>query len=316
MPPKKRSRVEPVRRRKRVVDHDDEEHGSEERWMVSYADMVTLLLVLFIVLYAMSQIDISKYTQFKDGMISGFGRSADILSGRSAMLDNQGADTQGAQMVDPQMITNVPAQETQEVKTALAAAAMQAKQRSYADAEAQVKSLLALWHRMQAALARQGLDGDVQASVDERGLVVSLVSKHVVFPANLATLTDRGDRILDAIAPVLSDISEPIEIDGHTNQVKVKPKYYPDDWGLSSDRALAALRHLQNVDGIAAKRLQASGFGHTKPLENPSIPGSQQINKRVDIVVLSQAPAETRALYKQAYAELQKSQQKKTGDQP
>ena len=156
--------------------------------------------------------------------------------------------------------------------------------------------------------------------LDNRGLTLSLVSKHVVFDANLASLTARGQLLVDTIAPVLRDIPDPLEIGGHTNQVKVKPKFYPTDWELSSARAVTVLRRLNKVDHIPANRLSETGFGHTKPLEDPSIPGSQKINKRVDIVVLSQAPAESRALYTQAYQELTKAHatqaQTKTGDKP
>ncbi len=129
--------------------------------------------------------------------------------------------------------------------------------------------------------------------------MISLVSKHIVFEPNLATLTERGSRILDTLAPVLKGLTEPIEVDGHTNQVKVKPKFYPTDWDLSSARAITALRRLNEQDGLPASRLSATGFGHTKPLIDPATPGSQDINKRVDIIVLSQAPAETREKFNQ-----------------
>ncbi|MCA1984277.1 OmpA/MotB family protein [Nocardioides nematodiphilus] len=309
----KGSAVAPARRRKR--QEEEEEHENHERWMISYADMVTLLLVLFIVLYALSQIDISKYSQFKSGLVSGFGRADHILSGDSPMSDRTGGSSGGSEMVNPQMISNLPADQAALVKNAVAEANMQAKQRAYSDAEGQVKSLLQLWKQMQSALSKKGLAGDVRAAIDERGLVVSLVSRHVVFEPNVATLTPRGQLILDTIAPVIASISEPIDVDGHTNQVKVKPKYYPTDWELSSARAVTALRRLSEHDGIPDRRLRATGFGHTKPLENPAIKGSQQINKRVDIVVLSQAPAESRALYQQAYAQLTKTEHT-TGDKP
>jgi chemotaxis protein MotB len=307
----------PVRRRRRA--EEDEEHENSERWLVTYADMLTLLCVLFIILFSMSSIDSTKYQELKNGLAQGFGRSANILSGSSPMLDDQGPTSSGSEVMDNTLVTNLPTQESQRIQQAVSQAVnqsqQQADQRTYADAEAQVKSLLGLWHRIQHRLAQKGLAGDVQATVDERGLVVSLVSKHVVFEPNVATLSPRGDRIIDTIAPVLAGIKEPIEVDGHTNQVKVKPKYYPTDWELSAARAVTALRRLNETDGIPDDRLSATGFGHTKPLEDPSIPGSQQINKRVDIVVLSQAPAETRALYKQVQQDLEKSQNK-TGDQP
>ena len=317
MPPKTARRPESVRRRRTREEEPEEHEGGMERWLVTYADMVTLLMVLFIVMFSMSHVDANKYEQLKEGLANGFGRASQILSGESPMLDDQGPVSSGSDIMDNSLITNMPASEAAKIKSAVAQAQQQANERTFADAQAQVKSLLALWHKMQQALAKQGLQDDVQAAIDERGLVVSLVSRHVVFRANVADLTARGQRIVDTIAPVLRTIKEPIEVDGHTNQVKVKPKYYPTDWELSAARAVNVLRRLNETDGIPDRRLSATGFGHTKPLEDPSIAGSQKINKRVDIVVLSQAPAETRALYQQVQQDLQKQQnQTQTGGQP
>lgn len=320
MPPRTARHPAPVRRRRAPEEEggaEESEGGGMERWLVTYADMVTLLMVLFIVMFSMSHVDANKYEQLKQGLANGFGRASQILSGESPMLDDQGPVSSGADIMDNTLISNMPASVAAKIKKAVAQAQQQANERTYADAQAQVKSLLALWHKMQKALAKQGLQDDVQAAIDERGLVVSLVSRHVVFRANVADLTPRGQRIVDTVAPVLHAITDPIEIDGHTNQVKVKPKYYPTDWELSAARAVNVLRRLNEVDGIPDRRLSATGFGHTKPLEPPSTPGSQQINKRVDIVVLSQAPAETRALYQQVQQDLQKQQnQTQTGGQP
>ena len=309
----------PVRRRRR--QEEDEEHGGgSDRWLVTYADMVTLLMVLFIILFSMSSVDSKKYAQLKDGLAQGFGRSLDILSGSSAMLDDQGPTSQGEEMMDDSVATNAmsgqSATQSQAIQKAVSQAVQkaqqQADQRVYSEAAAQVKSLDVLWRKMHDALARKGLQNDVQATVDERGLVVSLISRNVVFQANVATLTPRGQAIVDTIAPVLATVKEPIEVDGHTNQVKVKPKYYPTDWELSAARAVNVLRRLNEIDHIADDRLSATGFGHTKPLVNPKVKGSQKVNKRVDIVVLSKAPAETRALYQQAYRDLQHQNQATT----
>ena len=136
------------------------------------------------------------------------------------------------------------------------------------------------------------------AVIDTRGLVVSLVSRHVVFEADLASLSARGRELVDTLAPVLREIPDPLEIAGHTNQAKGKPKYYASDWDLSSARAVTVLRHLNEVNHLPTDRLSATAFGHTKPLVDPSRPGSQKVNKRVDIVVLSTLPSDTRALIK------------------
>jgi len=282
-------------RRKRHEDH--EEHENHERWLVTYADMVTLLMVLFIVMFAMSQVDQKKFNALKSGLAAGFGQSTSIQDGSESILDQPGMAA--AAPVAP----NKYAVEIKQVKTSAESKAIAdhedlERRMKYADAKDEVDRLSEILKRLQAALEKNHLSDDVQATIDNRGLVVSLVSKHVVFDANLASLSARGRLLVDTLAPVLRDIPDPLQIDGHTNQVKVKPKYYPTDWELSSARAVTVLRRLNEVSGVPAGRLTASAFGHTKPLIDPSKPDSQALNKRVDIVVLSDLPSDTRALIK------------------
>ncbi len=290
----------PTRTRRRPSSYaeeaEHEEHGAgQERWMVSYADMITLLLVLFIVLFAMSQIDQAKYDELKDGLMSGFGKS--VLSGATPAQPNTTGGSESSP-VDTMFDDLSPAEQEQVQKAVTHENALQ-QQRVYGEAKTEVHNLLSVWQRIKTALRAQGLEHDVEATIDQRGLVVSLVSRHIVFPANLAGLTERGTRIVNTVAPVLRSIPEPIEVDGHTNQVPVKPKYFPSDWDLSAARAITVLRLLQDHDGLPARRLSATGYGHTKPLIKPSLPGSQAINKRVDIVVVSQASPEAKARFQQ-----------------
>jgi chemotaxis protein MotB len=86
---------------------------------------------------------------------------------------------------------------------------------------------------------------------------------------------------------VLRGITDRLQIEGHTNQAPGAPKYYASDWDLSTARAVEVLRYLNEQRGVPAERLAAVGFGHIKPLVDPSAAGSQQLNKRVDIVVMS-----------------------------
>ena len=163
------------------------------------------------------------------------------------------------------------------------------------------------------ALDRQGLAGDVTTTYDHRGLVVSLVSRHVVFRANLATLSPRGQQVVDAIAPVLASLEDDLQIDGHTNQVPVKPKYYATDWDLSAARAVTVLRRLEEQHGLATDRLSVAGYGQTRPLVDPSEPGSQAVNKRVDIVVLSDlSPADAALLPEAAERQSQRGAEPRT----
>lgn len=285
-------------RRRRRGDAHPEEHDNHERWLVTYADMVTLLMVLFIVMFAMSQVDQKKFNALREGLAAGFGQSTSIQDGSSSILDQPGEAV--AQPIAPNRFAiEVDQVKTSAVSKAIAAHEDQQAARNYAQAKAEVDRLKALLARLNAALRKHHLQDDVQASIDDRGLVLSLVSRHVVFEPNLATLSARGQLVVDTLAPVLRDIPDPLQIDGHTNQVKVKPKFYPTDWELSSARAITVLRHLNEADGVPAARMTAAAFGHERPLIDPSKPGSQRINKRVDIVVLSTLPSETRDLINQ-----------------
>ncbi|MCW2752627.1 MAG: flagellar motor protein MotB [Marmoricola sp.] len=281
-----------MRHKKREIP---EEHDNHERWLVTYADMVTLLMVLFIVMFAMSQVDQRKFNELKDGLAAGFGRSTSISDGSSSILDQPG-QAAVAPIAPPTFTVTAPQTETTAGSQAVAQHDQAQSQAKYNVAAAEVDRLSKLLARVMAALQAHHLQGDVTATIDSRGLTVSLVSRHVVFQPNLATLSPRGQLLVDTIAPVLRDIPDPLEIDGHTNQVDVKPKYYPTDWELSAARAVTVLRRLNEVDQVPADRLTAAAFGHTRPLIDPSKPGSQEINKRVDIVVLSSLPSETRNL--------------------
>lgn len=291
---------------RRHDEDEHEEHGAgHERWLVTYADMVTLLMVLFIVMFAMSNVDEKKYEQLKEGLAVGFGREQSILNGASPVSNAKGV-TAEANASFEMLLAQVPESQRETVTKILQESDRLKSERTQGAARAEVERLLKVWTKIDKALRDQGLRDDVRATIDERGLVVSLVSQHVVFEPDIAELTERGRRVVDAIAPVLAELPEPIELDGHTNQEPVKPRYYPSDWELSLARAANVLHRLEDSHGIPARRLRATGFGHTKPLVDPARTGSQRVNKRVDVLVLSQQPAETRALMGQAYDELRR----------
>ena len=269
---------------KRKHKHHEEEHENHERWLVTYADMVTLLMVLFIVMFAMSTVEQKKFNALKSGLAAGFGQSTSVLDGASSILDQPG--TAAMEPVSPRSAEEDPTVR-EAAEAAVAEARMLENQRAYAAAAAEADRLEALEKRVHAALVRQGLADDVRTALDGRGLTLSLVSRHIVFESNLATLTARGHHILETLSPVLHELGNDLLIEGHTNQAPGRPAYYASDWDLSSARAITVLRWLNEREGIPARRLAAVGHGHVKPLLDPRKPGSQEVNKRVDIVVLS-----------------------------
>lgn len=294
---------------------EHEEHVNHERWLVSYADMMTLLMVLFIVMFAISQVDQRRFDQLKDGMAAGFGATASPFEGSQGAMDGQGA--QAFEQASPDLSSPQPQSQSQAqsqaqagarpqpqdvgVQTSAARQAVQAEQKAddLATARHEVNRLKRIEQRIKRVLASKGLLHDVSIKIDERGLAISMVSRHIVFQANLADLTPRGREVLQVLSPVIRSLPNRIEVDGHTNQVKVKPKYYPTDWELSAARAVNVLRYLNEHGGVPASRMTAVAYGHERPLRDPALPGAAALNKRVDLIVVSTAPESSRKLFAQ-----------------
>ena len=247
--------------------------------------MITLLMVLFIVMFAMSQVGPEEVQRSsRSGLAAGFGQSTSILDGSESILER--ARDLRRRADHPAQVRQRPPPGHQVAVNAARGRSHDASRRTSAGtptALAEAHRLESIEKRLISALAKRGLQDDVRTVIDGRGLVISLVSHHVVFQANLATLTPAGARSSGVIAPVLNAIKDPLSIEGHTNQIPVKPKYYATDWDLSAARAVTVLRYLNEDLGVRTNRLSAAAWGHTKPLIDPTKPGSQKLNKRVDI---------------------------------
>jgi chemotaxis protein MotB len=269
----------------------EEEHENSERWMVTYADMLTLLLVLFIVLYAISQVNTSKFAELKSGLASAFKNGQpSVLTAGSGIVGGESVSSQ-QQIVGPNNIT-LPRTATQ------SAQGTQSGAQSVSDAEAaqrEVDQFAKIKQAIQASLHARGLDGNALFSVDERGLVVTVVTNELVFAGNSAALEGQGRTIMSAVAVPLRSVDNQLQVDGHTNQQAVSTDPYPSGWELSSARASSVVRFLIAHEGIAASRLSAVGYSDQRPLIPPSDPRSIVRNRRVDIVVLSKLPGSAAA---------------------
>lgn len=264
-----------------------EEHVNHERWMVTYADMLTLLLVLFIVLYAISQVNTTKFAELKSSLSSAFGNGqSPILNGGQGPIDGT------TQSVDDNIVDSkisIPQQKAPSPPLNLA---------SNADADAALRELdefKKIERAIKNSLAQRGLAGSAEFNIDERGLVVTLITDELVFAGNSAVLEHQGAVILDAVVPPLAKIDNQLQVDGHTNQQNVSTAPYPSGWELSSARASSVVRYLIEHGHLAAHRLSAAGYSDQRPLVPPSDPRSVTRNRRVDIVVLSKLPASARA---------------------
>jgi chemotaxis protein MotB len=278
-------------RGKRVHEEEHEEHENHERWLVSYADMMTLLMVLFIVMFAISQVDHKKFAALKTGLSAGFGAPVAILSGGDQLLDPGGAvapdsvnlagDAPGKKgnarsaAVDPAQAVNP--QKVAELVKALEAAQVRGE----------VENLRRVEERLKKALVKAGAKDGATFRFDERGLVVTIATDDVLFASGSATLQPAGRTILDALAPELRRLPNRISVDGYTNAIPIHTEQFASNWELSGDRASGVVRYLLQRHGFDADRLSATGYADTRPLLPRSDPRSTAINRRVEIVVIA-----------------------------
>jgi chemotaxis protein MotB len=286
-----------ARRRRRKGGHHEEEHENHERWLVSYADMMTLLMALFLVMFAMSTVDKVKFEQLADGLADGFGKP------EYAPLDGGDGILQvGDDEVDPvpldALSLAIPAVDPGAMPGDLAddatdppAATLEAR------ARAEAARLADIAEAADAGLAAAGLSGRARYRVDERGLVIALVTDGVLFRNGSAVLEPQGLRVLDAVAPALRDLPQAIDVEGHANHLPLRAgSTYPSNWELSAARAASVVRHLIEADGLAADRLSAVGYSDTRPWVPPDEPAAVEQNRRVDIVVVSTEAPQVREL--------------------
>jgi chemotaxis protein MotB len=281
--------------RRRGKKHEEhEEHENHERWLVSGFDMMTLLFVLFVVLFAMSKVDEQKFAALAKGMSEAFGTPVSVMTSATpegAPLDGLPGAIDIASAIAPDETV-----EQAEVDAAAAQAALAEAQQVAAEAQAEYEDLSDVQERIEAALAAAGHAGAARFEIDERGLVVHIVADQVLFDAEQAVLRPEGRQILDAIAPTLRDVPNDLGIEGHANHLPVTPGGpWPSNWELSAYRATTVDRYL-TTDDVPGARMVANGYSDTRPLVPPSDPSSITVNRRVDVVVLSDASAEAKEL--------------------
>jgi len=276
-----------ARRRSRARGgHGAEEEGGAERWLVTYADMLTLLLVLFIVLFSISVVNTSKFIELKASLASAFGTGPkSVLDGGSGIM-NDTTSEQGQNTIIPgtpaNPLTGQAGKDSADVNTAVPADLNTLAQK-------QVDNFKKIEEDVNQALDKAGMHGAVQFSMDRRGLIMTVVTNALVFGGNSAVLLPEGQKIMSVLAPELAEIPNQVEVNGYTNQLPASTYPYPSGWELSSARASAVVRYLAGHH-VAEQRLSATGYNDLDPLIDPSNPKAAARNRRVDIVVMSTLP--------------------------
>lgn len=248
--------------------HVEEEHVNDERWLLTYADMITLLMVLFIVLFAIGQVDQKKFQELHDGLAKSFG-TATVLDGGAGIL--QGSTAQSI----------APDQSRQALQ------ALQVQNQAAQNAQRQAADMSRVQQKISAALAAAGLANAVQFTQEKRGLVINVVTDRVLFELGSATLRPEGGRVLSAVAPPLAGLPNRLTVEGHTDNVPISG-VFQTNWELSAERATTVLRYLLG-QSIKPSKISAAGYADQRPLVANDTTEHRARNRRVAIVVLATA---------------------------
>ncbi len=255
-----------------------EEEGSSERWTTSYMDMVTVLMCLFIVLYAMSTFDKDKFEKLRLALSTGFGET------RSHTVDTATGVVVPKKDVGKKGILAAQQSSGNSASSAAAAAAV-----------TETTKLTNLEKQIQAALAAQGLASNVSFSIDSRGLTVGLVGSQTFFAGNSAVLQPVTLHVLGVIGPILTALPNQVAVEGHADG-HANPAPFASDWDLAAGRSTAVLKYLVNTVGVPDGRIYSVSYGAARPISPDMVPSQYALNRRVDIVVLSSAPENVRDL--------------------
>ncbi|WP_410497400.1 flagellar motor protein MotD [Chitinibacter sp. S2-10] len=244
-------------RRKRV-----EEHENHERWLVSYADFITLLFAFFVVMYAISSVNEGKYKVLSNSLVDAFKQpntSANFLR-----MENQ--HVMGA----PQKLVVIPG------PTVLPSAGKY---------QEQAKKMRGMASDLRKSLGSLIDEGTVKVTQSKRGIAVE-ISDSILFMTGRADLQSDAISALQTIAAQLQGSDNLIQIEGHTDNQPIRGGLFPSNWELSSARAASVVRLFQE-SGIAPQRMAAVGYAEFRPVESNDSDESRARNRRVTLNILA-----------------------------
>ena len=268
-------------------------HGeeSEERWLLTYADMITLLMALFMVLFSISSVIISKYQTLQKSLKAAF--SGNILPGGKA-ISQQGStanashvpatfELQALEPIETQgssALQNSTARSSPSAGAAQTAATNQESAAQHESSEfAQIK------HELDAYAKSHGFSSSVKTTIEKRGLVIRVLTDDLLFASGQATLSSQANALLSEIGQLLNiDETHPISVEGNTDNVPIHSSLYPSNWQLSTARASSVVEFLI-AHGVAASRLTATGNADQKPVASETTEAGRARNRRVEIVL-------------------------------
>ena len=253
------------------------EHVNHERWLVSYADFITLLFAFFVVMFASSQVDDRKIGKMARAMQLAFQEMGVFgAMGHTVPMADDGSVPDTVQMIDPfekttrlhMLVPGIP---------------------HAVDPEEEVRGVR---HRFESALAEAGPEGGPPASpavhlrVDPRGLIISL-AEAAFFDSGSAAVRPASYPALDRVMRTLPQVPNYIRIEGHTDNQPIRTAQFPSNWELSTARATFIANYLIKKYDYSPQKLAVAGYAEYRPVAGNGTADGRALNRRVDIVVLN-----------------------------
>ncbi len=224
--------------------------GGALRWLLTYADMITLLMAFFIMLYSMSVLNMAKFRQLAISVRSGFGGE---VEGKGISIVSPGTALSLTPGIGPQA-PPTPLQKVEE--------------------------------EVSRYITQKGLSRVVSVHQEPRGLVVSFRSDHLLFNRGSAELRPAAQEMLKQVMEKIRPLDYPVRVEGHTCSLPIHTAQFPSNWELSTARATNVVRYLIAESGFPSKLLSAAGYADIHPVAPNTTEESRMRNRRVDIVVI------------------------------
>lgn len=259
------------------VEEPEKDNG--ERWLLTYSDLITLLMVFFVVLYSMSQIDANKFKAVADSLSKALG------GGTPAKMEIA-TNPSGPSMFqtgNPQSKATQPGTTNNKDNNANTGSAANSGGQGNTDAENM--TIEGIKAKLDKFAADNGIQAKLVSSIEERGLVIS-IQDTLLFESGSADVTPRAREILDKVITVLAPTPNYIKIEGHTDNLPINTARFPSNWELSVLRATNVLQIMVGPNKISSDRLSATGYGEYRPVASNDSDAGRAKNRRVDLVIL------------------------------
>ena len=242
--------------------HKHPEHENLERWLVSYADFITLLFATFVVLYALAQVDATDFAKLEDSLKQAFSQNT-LFDGQEAIMDGSESlfDQQRANSFIPSLMVEYISPKYEDD--------------SFKEIAEQIKELTELGE----------LEG-ISSRITDKGLLLTFDDKYLFAPAS-AYLAPDAKKLLDKVGVLICKkfILHHMIVEGHTDSHAMSSNQYPSNWELSSARACSVVRYLISRFKFSPSLFSAIGYADTRPLETAISP-KDPANRRVEVLIL------------------------------